>query len=117
MKNAILPFCFLLALVSNSCKNKSESDIEESSKVIVLYWGDERIFFQDYSGMEASFMMFLPLAKEAGNWAGGKPIGMLANKFNSFLYYQILENGIITYWVKHREIVQNIKIEYRMILF
>ncbi len=101
MKNAILPFCFLLVFVCYSCKNKSESDIEESSKVIVLYLGDERIFFQDGSGMAASFMMFLPLAKGAGNW-GGKPIGMLAKKFNSFLYYQILENGIITYWVKHR---------------
>ena len=80
MKNAILPFCFLLVFVCYSCKNKSESDIEESSKIIVLYWGDERIFFQDYSGMEASFMMFLPLAKRAGNlW--GKPIGMLAKNW------------------------------------
>ena len=80
MKNAILPFCFLLVFVCYSCKNKSESDIQNLSKVTVLYEGDERIFFQDYCGMEASFMMFLPLAKEAGNlW--GKPIGMLAKNW------------------------------------
>ena len=80
MKNAILPFCFLLVFVCYSCKNKSESDIQNLSKVTVLYEGDERIFFQDGSGMEASFMMFLPLAKGAGNlW--GKPIGMLAKNW------------------------------------
>ncbi len=81
MKNAILPFCFLLALVSNSCKNNTKSDIQNLSKVTVLYEGDERIFFQDYWGMEASFMMFLPLAKRAGSWSGDKLIGMLAKNW------------------------------------
>jgi len=71
MKNAILPFCFLLVFVCYSCKNNTKSDIQNLSKVTVLYRGDERIFFQEYHGMEASFMMFLPLAKEAGDVEGG----------------------------------------------
>ena len=79
-KHILFFFCFLLALVSNSCKNKSESDIEESSKVTVLYEGDERIFFQDYSDWEASFMMFLLLAKGEGIF-WGRPLGRLAKNW------------------------------------
>ena len=80
MQNILLLACFLLTFAISACTKKSNPDTKDLSKVTVLYGGDERIFLQDYFGMEASFMMFLPLAKQEGD-VGGEPVPMLANKW------------------------------------
>ena len=57
-------FLFIgLCLVFNfnvSCKKNNEIPISKDS-ITILYIGDERIFHQDYWGMDAAFWIFLPL--------------------------------------------------------
>ena len=57
-------FLFIgLCLVFNfnvSCKKNNEIPISKDS-ITSLYIGDERIFHQDYWGMDAAFWIFLPL--------------------------------------------------------
>ncbi len=52
-----------------SCKNNNETSIPKDS-ITILYPGDERIFHQDYWGMEATFWIFLPLVAYEGGERG-----------------------------------------------
>ena len=69
-RNLMLPYLCLLALVSLHCGRDKEKPSDAEAKVTVLYKGDERIFFQEYSGMEATFLMFLPLVAYEGDEVG-----------------------------------------------
>ncbi len=72
--------CFLLIGLftvlglSISCKKNNETSTSKDS-LTILYIGDERIFHQDYWGMEACFMIFSPLVSHAGRYSGEiKPV-------------------------------------------
>lgn len=55
------------------CSERSGSDNSDQETIIIQTFGDERIFFQDYWGMEASFLLFLPLVQldvESGEHEG-----------------------------------------------
>jgi len=57
-----------------SCKKSIETTASKDS-ITILYIGDERIFHQDYWGMEASFWIFLPLVAPVGEYNGEiKPV-------------------------------------------
>ena len=91
MKYILFVFCFILTLVS--CQNNTI----DPSKITALYIGDERIFCHDYWGMEASYLMFLPLVIEEGD-VERKTNGSLAEKwehsedYREWTYY--LRNGV-----------------------
>ena len=57
----------LVILLSFSVRcNKHKDPNDSKDELTILYIGDERIFHQDYWGMEASFLIFSPLASYAG---------------------------------------------------
>jgi peptide/nickel transport system substrate-binding protein len=59
---------------SISCKKNQEAPAPKDT-ITILYIGDERIFHQDYWGMEASFWMFLPLVEHVDEYIGEiKPV-------------------------------------------
>ena len=60
--------CLVFSL-NISCKNNNETPVSKDS-IIILYIGDERIFFQDYWGMGATYWIFLPLVTNVGNETG-----------------------------------------------
>jgi len=57
----------LVLCVSLSCNHSVNDESDHESKVTILYIGDERIFFQDYWGMESAYLMFLPLVTQEGD--------------------------------------------------
>lgn len=61
----------LLAVLSftTTCKKNKETPTSKDP-LTILYIGDERIFFQDYWGMGATYWIFLPLVTNAGNETG-----------------------------------------------
>ena len=67
--------CFLLIglltvlSLNISCKKKNEIHVSKDT-ITILYPGDERIFHQDYWGMEATFWIFLPLVAYEGGERG-----------------------------------------------
>jgi len=67
--------CILFAGLA--CRQSTDQLSDHESKVTVLYIGDERIFFQDYHGMEAAYLMFLPLVATEGD-EYGEPRPVLA---------------------------------------
>ena len=69
-----------LALAAVSCGRGEDRASVDKTKVTVLYIGDERIFFQDHWGMEATYLMFLPLATLGGD-EHGKPRPVLAERW------------------------------------
>lgn len=56
-------------LFNISCKRNKETPLTNDS-IIILYIGDERIFHQDYWGMEATYWIFLPLVAYEGDERG-----------------------------------------------
>lgn len=69
-----------LALAAVGCGRGEDRASVDKAKVTVLYIGDERIFFQDHWGMEATYLMFLPLATLGGD-EDGKPRPVLAERW------------------------------------
>ncbi len=61
----------LIVLASIHCKRSDRAGPSESS-VTIGYYGDERIFLQDYWDMGAEQLMFLPLANE--DEKGAQPV-------------------------------------------
>ena len=59
----------IVFIFNNSCKKKQETPVSKNS-ITILYIGDERIFHQDYWGMEASNWIFLPLVTSEGDPKG-----------------------------------------------
>ncbi len=67
MIRCFLLFGFVILLSFNiSCKKNKEIPVSKDS-ITILYIGDERIFFQDYWGMGATYWMFLPLVSNVGD--------------------------------------------------
>jgi len=65
--------CVLFA--SSACGHSNDQSTDPESKVTVLYNGDETIFFQDNNGMEASYLMFLPLvSRERDQYGEVQPV-------------------------------------------
>lgn len=61
----------LVSLIAISCGGRGNSSRRGAGdSVTSLYIGDERIFFQDYWGMEATYWMFEPLVRRAGDESG-----------------------------------------------
>ena len=64
-KNKLKSICLIIGLYIVLCfnigckKNKETTSSEDS--ITILYIGDERIFHQNYWGMEATYWIFLPL--------------------------------------------------------
>ena len=84
----MLLFICLMALFSLQCNRVGNRRPVDESKVTVLYIGDERIFFQDYWGMEATFLVFLPLvAFERDEY--GQPQPVLAEHWEHSEDYKI----------------------------
>ena len=52
-----------------SCKKNIETSASKDT-LTILYIGDERIFHQDYWGMEATYWIFLPLVANVGDERG-----------------------------------------------
>ncbi len=52
-----------------SCKKNKEIPVSKDT-LTFLYIGDERIFHQDYWGMEATYWIFLPLVENIGEYNG-----------------------------------------------
>ena len=70
-------FLALIVIISFniSCKLNRESNDSAKDSITILYIGDERIFHQDYSGMEATYWIFLPLVASVGDERGEiKPV-------------------------------------------
>ncbi len=53
---------FIIILTSILCGRRDRAQADDST-IIIGYGGDETIFFHDYWGMEAAYMMFLPLVE------------------------------------------------------
>lgn len=70
-----LLLCFVVLLLVSDC-SRPHKDGGTETAITIGTFGDERIFFQDYWGMEASFMLFLPLVKV--NYENGSYEGYLA---------------------------------------
>ncbi len=73
--NRLKQFSFLVGLIvvislNLSCKKSKESNDTAKDSITILYIGDERIFHQDYWGMEATYWIFLPLVKYEGDERG-----------------------------------------------
>ena len=60
---------FVVLSIAVSCKKNNES-LPSKDSITILYIGDERIFHQDYWGMEATYWIFLPLAAYEGDERG-----------------------------------------------
>lgn len=71
-------FIFLIMLTSIHC-GRGDRAQPDGSKFIVGYLGDERIFLHDYWGMEATYLMFLPLAE--GKYGYQEPQPALAERW------------------------------------
>ncbi len=73
--NRLKQFSFLVGLIvvislNLSCKKNNTSFDTNKDTLTFLYIGDERIFHQDYWGMDASFWIFLPLVAHVGEYNG-----------------------------------------------
>lgn len=79
-RNLMLACICLVAFANFHCGRTRKSTSTDESKVTVLYMGDERIFFQEYSGMEASYLIFLPLVALEGD-EYGEPQPVLAESW------------------------------------
>lgn len=55
--------CISLLMLTNIHCSRSDSGQSDDSTVVVGYYGDERIFLHEYWGMEATYLMFLPLVE------------------------------------------------------
>jgi len=73
----ILAFLCLIVLASVPCNRSERARLSESS-VTVGYYGDERVFLQDYWDMGAEHLIFLPLANEDEK---GEPLPVLAERW------------------------------------
>ncbi len=60
----ILAFLCLLVFTSNQCTSSKDRVGPSESSVTIGYYGDERIFLQEYWDMGAEYLMFLPLTDE-----------------------------------------------------
>ncbi len=60
----------LLFVFNISCKKNIDSKNNDKDSITILYFGDERIFHQDYWGTEATYWIFLPLVAYEGNERG-----------------------------------------------
>ena len=69
-KKGILYLVCIFLLFNVGCKLNSIPDEEHKDSITILYHGDERIFLQDYSGMEAVYWIFQPLVKHSGDEKG-----------------------------------------------
>ena len=63
---------FLLTSTSILCSRGDRAQADEAT-VIIGYGGDETIFFHDYWGMEATYMMFLPLVESKYGYVEPQP--------------------------------------------
>ncbi len=62
-----------LCLVFNfnvSCKKNKKTPQSFKDTITILYLGDERVFHQDYWGVEATYWIFLPLVSNVGDERG-----------------------------------------------
>jgi hypothetical protein len=64
----IIGLCIVF-IFNNSCKKNNKIPASKDS-ITILYIGDERIFHQDYWGMEATYWIFLPLVAYEGSERG-----------------------------------------------
>jgi peptide/nickel transport system substrate-binding protein len=71
-------FIFLIMLTIIHCGRGDRTQSNDST-VIIGYYGDERIFLQDRWGMEATFLMFLPLVE--GMYGYAEPLPALAERW------------------------------------
>ena len=72
---SLLVGLIVIISISISCKKNKESNDTVKDSITILYIGDERIFHQDYFGMEATYWIFLPLVAHAGEYNGEiKPV-------------------------------------------
>jgi peptide/nickel transport system substrate-binding protein len=68
----VIACTFLLTLTSFLCSLGDRAQTDEST-AIIGYGGDETIFFHDYWGMEAAYMMFLPLVESMYGYIEPQP--------------------------------------------
>jgi len=62
---------FSLLLIQSGCGgNSGKEDTKDKNQMTILYLGDERVFHQDYWGMEATYWIFLPLVRNVGDERG-----------------------------------------------
>ena len=89
----ILVCICLIALVSLQCNRVGDQKSTRESKVTALYPGDERIFFQEWNGMDASYLMFLPLFAHDTGGDNLEPVPVLverwehADDYKKWTYY------------------------------
>ena len=70
MNRFLLHIAFITVLCLTICCKKNKEITASKDSITILYIGDERIFHQDYWGMEASFWIFLPLVERVGEYNG-----------------------------------------------
>jgi peptide/nickel transport system substrate-binding protein len=70
LHNRVILIIGLLFIFNLSCKRNIEPKTPTNDKLIISYLGDERIFHQDYWGMESTYWIFLPLVKNVGDERG-----------------------------------------------
>jgi hypothetical protein len=66
---ARLPLCTsaaVLLLCISACGSDNGQSRLDNNELVASYIGDERIFLQDYWGMDASHLIFLPLVALGG---------------------------------------------------
>lgn len=89
LNHFVLVFGILVFLSGNySCKKNGNPKLSSPDSVTFLYLGDERIFHQDYWGMEATYWMFLPLVSREGD-ARGIYKGVLAESWSHSDDYRV----------------------------
>ncbi len=66
--------CLCLSVLASSQCSRGDRAKPKDSTVIVGYYGDERIFLHDYWGMEATYLMFLPLVESMYGYIEPRPV-------------------------------------------
>ncbi len=69
----VIVCAFLILWTSIQC-GRGGRDQDKDSTVVIGYYGDETIFLHDYWGMEASYLMFLPLVESMYGYVEPQPI-------------------------------------------
>jgi len=78
--------CILFACIN--CNQPVKQPSDSASKVTSEYIGDERIFFLDYNGMPAAYLIFLPLVALVGD-EYGEPQPVLAEHWEHSEDYKV----------------------------
>jgi peptide/nickel transport system substrate-binding protein len=69
----LLLACMLLIILTSIHCSRDDRTLSDATKVIIGYYGDETIFLQEHWGMEATFLIFLPLVESMYGYLDPQP--------------------------------------------